>query len=837
MSSISRAPIRRQNPNQVITYVSSQINGKSVAQLGDTLRQLRMTPYELISLCQQARTQEALQIRRAVMKGIADGELDPLEITENIVIDLSAQVKALNKQWMDLRINLQFSQAAPDSVAEIADEIEGFVKQLQAQNQDLVKRVSSLSTAQSTATNFETQLQEAQNTMQALCGALEIAVETAPKDIVQAVSNLKTTLEQMETQNQDFYNEAAKVSGLESQVATLTSEKASAEAARDKAQVVNKGLQSELTEAQNFLLEQVEEINQLKTRVAQLRQGASRFARVRYRLACWINSLSDPCRHLRAFINELPEGDFKNNISFQAKNYPEDVRREFDKTNLKRIVGDNKKLGRLCEKAYYETLRRIRLSTFDQFILWIKTSFAQAAIFLFPSIINLSTTPPGSPAVGELDEDAPTQEIEVDLEPEKIVHSSVGGNDGMHITADKKTAIITITGNVRGHNEDGFLHIIAIDKTSGDVIAELFIVADGMGGQGDGEGQEASKVAIETIRDNWDATNPDSVLIGIQKAVKELCYRSHLTQVHAGTCMTIMHKTRNKAYVWNLGDTRLMFKRGNDVQQITLDNSLAAEFFATDKNNQFSVPLRGSEVKAFWDFTDDCQYNNVVRNGIVAKPGGRTFVGYLEKTWFGKNQDQIWKALIDSQCIEDDKSCISGRSKVDIRFNERRDQFVAAMGVSLSEKFVARVFDILQKSTRNEIDTQTGDTFYLFSDGLSSLTKRAIEKSEIEGVFGNDTSWQAFYRDAGQKQYCISHMDGAAIDENLIRSKIPADKVDAFLALWQPHALTNFDKFVEIVTSTTQDGKPLRADKTAEHLISLARKHSRDNSTVVVVEA
>ena len=137
------------------------------------------------------------------------------------------------------------------------------------------------------------------------------------------------------------------------------------------------------------MAEREQEIVRLRSQVAKLKSG-SRFARARYRLARWINSLTHPYRHLQAFIDKLPDGDFKKNLIIHAERHAGDVIDVFNKTNLKDVLGSDAALWKLQEKAYSETFARINPSGFDKIVQAIVKAFAQTAIWIFPSIIQIS---------------------------------------------------------------------------------------------------------------------------------------------------------------------------------------------------------------------------------------------------------------------------------------------------------------------------------------------------------------------------------------------------------------------------------------------------------------
>jgi protein phosphatase len=137
----------------------------------------------------------------------------------------------------------------------------------------------------------------------------------------------------------------------------------------------------------------------------------------------------------------------------------------------------------------------------------------------------------------------------------------------------------TLLGNYRENNED------SIDvKTYPDM--NVCIVADGMGGQAYGE--IASKRAIEVVprelRKNLTATaSPEETEAIIKKAVvqanEEIVTMGALDREmkNMGTTivMALWRKGSDELYLASLGDSRAYLLRGGQIQQLTVDHSLA----------------------------------------------------------------------------------------------------------------------------------------------------------------------------------------------------------------------------------------------------------------------
>nr|MSZ89236.1 serine/threonine-protein phosphatase [Actinomycetota bacterium] len=127
----------------------------------------------------------------------------------------------------------------------------------------------------------------------------------------------------------------------------------------------------------------------------------------------------------------------------------------------------------------------------------------------------------------------------------------------------------TSTGQIRQANEDFFL---AVDG--------LFIVADGMGGHQAGE--VASRLAVETVLEEFDSAGTDVLVSAVEKANRELVSRSSDDPDLAGMGTTLCAMAlvdiggRDAVGVVNVGDSRLYLLSEGELRQITEDHSLVA---------------------------------------------------------------------------------------------------------------------------------------------------------------------------------------------------------------------------------------------------------------------
>ena len=127
----------------------------------------------------------------------------------------------------------------------------------------------------------------------------------------------------------------------------------------------------------------------------------------------------------------------------------------------------------------------------------------------------------------------------------------------------------TSTGQIRQANEDWFL---AVDG--------LFVVADGMGGHQAGE--VASRLAVDTVHDEFGAAGTDVLVAAVEKANAELVSRSTADPELAGMGTTLCAMAlvesggRDALGVVNVGDSRLYLLSDGELRQITEDHSLVA---------------------------------------------------------------------------------------------------------------------------------------------------------------------------------------------------------------------------------------------------------------------
>jgi protein phosphatase len=165
-----------------------------------------------------------------------------------------------------------------------------------------------------------------------------------------------------------------------------------------------------------------------------------------------------------------------------------------------------------------------------------------------------------------------------------------------------RVGVVSAVGNWREHNEDNYFvpgRKSVVDGGSTEATAEmyvtelepsnLFLVADGMGGQQAGE--EASRMAVEIIpkavarRLSNDEADPKKVQTAIRESVAEanqeiLGSSGAVTEYsNMGTTVVLALFRNDKVFVAGIGDSRAYRLRDGQLEKLTKDHSLADALF------------------------------------------------------------------------------------------------------------------------------------------------------------------------------------------------------------------------------------------------------------------
>ena len=140
-----------------------------------------------------------------------------------------------------------------------------------------------------------------------------------------------------------------------------------------------------------------------------------------------------------------------------------------------------------------------------------------------------------------------------------------------------EAASLTDVGLQRENNEDSFLYWEPDSEAEFRRKGRLAIVADGMGGYEGG--QEASRLAVETVRHIYDRDfngDPQHALLAAFQAAHDSIqrYAFEHPQFHGmGTTCTALSIIDHELYFAHVGDSRLYLVRPDSLSRLTRDHS------------------------------------------------------------------------------------------------------------------------------------------------------------------------------------------------------------------------------------------------------------------------
>lgn len=140
-----------------------------------------------------------------------------------------------------------------------------------------------------------------------------------------------------------------------------------------------------------------------------------------------------------------------------------------------------------------------------------------------------------------------------------------------------ETASLSDVGLQRENNEDSFLYWEPASDAEFARKGRLAVVADGMGGYEGG--QEASRLAVETVRHIYDRDfngDPRQALVTAFETAHHAIVRYGLDhpQFHGmGTTCTALSIIDHQLWFAHVGDSRLYLVRGEKVRRLTRDHS------------------------------------------------------------------------------------------------------------------------------------------------------------------------------------------------------------------------------------------------------------------------
>ncbi len=140
-----------------------------------------------------------------------------------------------------------------------------------------------------------------------------------------------------------------------------------------------------------------------------------------------------------------------------------------------------------------------------------------------------------------------------------------------------EAASLTDVGRQRANNEDSYIYWEPDSAEDFRRKGRLAVIADGMGGYEGG--QEASRLAVETVRsvyDNAFGDNPQETLVGAFEAAHQNIQRfaqEHPQFYGMGTTCTALAIVDRQLSFAHVGDSRLYLIRAESISRLTRDHS------------------------------------------------------------------------------------------------------------------------------------------------------------------------------------------------------------------------------------------------------------------------
>ncbi len=149
--------------------------------------------------------------------------------------------------------------------------------------------------------------------------------------------------------------------------------------------------------------------------------------------------------------------------------------------------------------------------------------------------------------------------------------------DGMNVKPGLEVASLSDVGCQRENNEDSYLYWEPVAERELQSKGRLAVIADGMGGYEGG--QEASRLAVETVREVYDNVVRDdphaALLEAFARAHERIqAYAAEHPELHGmGTTCTALVIRERQLYFAHVGDSRLYLVRGARIARLTRDHS------------------------------------------------------------------------------------------------------------------------------------------------------------------------------------------------------------------------------------------------------------------------
>src|SRR5947209_11535760 len=147
----------------------------------------------------------------------------------------------------------------------------------------------------------------------------------------------------------------------------------------------------------------------------------------------------------------------------------------------------------------------------------------------------------------------------------------------MSVKPGVEVASLTDVGCQRENNEDSFLYWEPASDAEFQRKGRLAVIADGMGGHEGG--QEASRLAVETVREVYDQSSSDDPQAALVESfaaahARILAYAVTHPVFHGmGTTCTALVLHERQLYFAHVGDSRLYLIRDARIMRLTRDHS------------------------------------------------------------------------------------------------------------------------------------------------------------------------------------------------------------------------------------------------------------------------
>jgi len=150
-------------------------------------------------------------------------------------------------------------------------------------------------------------------------------------------------------------------------------------------------------------------------------------------------------------------------------------------------------------------------------------------------------------------------------------------SDRMHVKPGVEMAGLTDVGCQRENNEDSYLYWEPAGEEEFQRKGRLAVIADGMGGHEGG--QEASRLAVETVREVYDQSlldDPQAALVEsftvAHTRIQDYADQHPFFQGMGTTCTAFVLRGR-QLYFAHVGDSRLYLVRDAHISRLTRDHS------------------------------------------------------------------------------------------------------------------------------------------------------------------------------------------------------------------------------------------------------------------------